>query len=114
MKTFEKLFYQLFDKKDIRKIDVNNRDEYFSTEDKDIPFKMLKTFNWMDNYYMIYFHDNYDELCIWDYNNFDTENSNQKTEQFNEYLKDLMWEFSVQELNDFIEPLIKLKTNNIY
>lgn len=89
----------------IKKIYVNTAQELYSSTDWEIP--RLKRFDWMNNYYTITF-DNWDELSIWDFSKYQISDNNEKTrevEQINELLEDI--DFSIDELNYFIEDIAK-------
>ena len=113
MENFKKLFNATYDIKDIKKITVNTANNTFDTTDKNISFKMLKWFNWLDNYYWIHF-KNWDIIYIWDFQELELINTTAQKETLKDYLDNLLERYSIQELNSFILPLIKSQTKNIY
>jgi len=92
----------------IKKIYLNTSNDLFSSDDWEL--KALSHFNWMDNYFTITF-DNWDELSIWDFNKYqidsDLNESTREKEQINELLNSDSFNYTINELNNFIEILAK-------
>lgn len=94
----------------IKRISLNTSMDIFSTDDNKLRY--LKNFNWLDNYFIIIF-ENYDELCIWDYDNFDFDTNTREKEQIQELLKDTNLTYTLDELNNLIELICKENNFNI-
>jgi len=89
----------------IKKIYLNTSKDIYSSDDWEL--KSLTNFDWMNNYFTITF-ENWDELSIWDFNKYQVDSDNNITreiEQINEVLNDKNFNYTLAELNDFIEQL---------
>lgn len=91
----------------IKKINLNTSMDLFSSEDNKL--KSLSHFDWLNSYFTIVF-DNWDQLSLWDFNEYQVDSDNVSTrniEQINDLLKDNDNNFiyTLNELNNFIEQL---------